>query len=170
VFAAGARLGLATGFQREVIRLDADGRPVLDAGGAPIMDLVQEVPASERFFAGGDTTVRGFALDRLGTPATLDVNGVPKGGDAVVILNGELRAPLGKNFSGVAFLDLGNVFANVRDVDLMSLRGGAGFGLRYGSPIGPIRFDIGFKLDRHRFLDGTRESPFELYIGVGQAF
>jgi outer membrane protein insertion porin family len=114
--------------------------------------------------------VRGFGQDRLGTPETLAANGVPTGGHAVVILNGELRVPLSNRIEGVAFLDLGNVFASVGAVDLGSLRPGAGFGLRINSPIGPIRADLGFQLDRHRFADGTRETPIQFYIGVGHAF
>ena len=55
---------------------------------------VDEIPISERFFAGGDTTVRGFALDQLGTPATKDQNGFPTGGNALLILNAELRVPV----------------------------------------------------------------------------
>jgi outer membrane protein assembly factor BamA len=155
VFATGGRLGLATGFPRP------------DRLGT---GTVREVPASERFFAGGDTTVRGFALDRLGAPNTLDANGVPKGGNALLILNAEIRVPLGYRFDGVAFLDVGNVFATISDLSVLDLRSGAGFGVRYRSPIGPIRLDIGFKLDRHRFPDGTRESPYQWYIGIGQAF
>ena len=58
--------------------------------------LVEDLPASERFFAGGDTTVRGFSLDRLGTTETITSSGFPTGGNAVVILNAELRHLLGR--------------------------------------------------------------------------
>ena len=57
---------------------------MLGADGAPVVDVVTDLPASERFFAGGDTTVRGFALDRLGTEATLNADGFPTGGNAMV--------------------------------------------------------------------------------------
>ena len=77
--AAGARLGLARGFARAVPRLDGAGQPVLGASGTPIVDVVNDLPASERFFAGGDTTVRGFALDRLGTAETLERARLPDG-------------------------------------------------------------------------------------------
>jgi outer membrane protein insertion porin family len=161
VFAADARLGLATGF------------PQPDSTGAIIRDL----PQSERFYAGGDTTVRGFALDTLGvrhTPPlasdTIDENGFPKGGNAVVILNAELRAPVWGGFGVVGFVDAGNVFARATDMDLTLLRSSVGFGIRYKSPIGPLRIDLGFKLHRQALPAGQRESLTALHISLGQAF
>jgi outer membrane protein assembly factor BamA len=68
ILAAGARLGLARGFPREAQVLDADGNPVFGPDGEPLFEVVTDVPGSERFFAGGDTSVRGYALDRLGIP------------------------------------------------------------------------------------------------------
>ena len=67
VVAGGARVGLARGFAYELPRVDENGNPVLGDDGERLLDVVEDLPASERFFAGGDTTVRGFALDRLGT-------------------------------------------------------------------------------------------------------
>ena len=93
VFVANARLGLATGFAREVVRLDEDNHPIVGADGKIVIDAFKDLPASERFFAGGDTTVRGFALDQLGTPATIDKDGFPIGGNALVIFNAELGCP-----------------------------------------------------------------------------
>ena len=70
---AGVRLGLAVGFERLVERLRCRrASRCSDPDGQPIVDVVADVPASERFFAGGDTTVRGFVLDRLGTEETLN--------------------------------------------------------------------------------------------------
>jgi outer membrane protein insertion porin family len=160
VFAGDARLGIATGF------------PQMDASGATIRDL----PQSERFYAGGDTTVRGFALDTLGvhhTPAqtadTIDENGFPKGGNGLVILNAELRAPVGGGLGAVGFVDTGNVFARAADLDLGLLRTAVGFGVRYKSPIGPLRIDLGFKLHRD-VIAGQREGLTALHISLGQAF
>ena len=173
VFAGGATLGLADGFPRQ---------EALDDG---TLATVKDLPASERFYAGGDTTVRGFALDRLGTRNTgthdtLDDFGFPKGGHALVIFNSELRMPVWRALDTVGFLDIGNVFQNVGDLDLTRLRGGAGLGLRYRSPIGPIRVDLGFKLSRFEYRtgklrpDGTPETELEpltaLHISLGQAF
>ena len=170
VFAAGARLGLARGFDREVVLLDDAGNPVLGPDGQPQTDVISDLPASERFFAGGDTSVRGYALDRLGTPETIDRNGFPTGGNAVFILNAELRVPVVGSVVGVGFMDAGNVFNRVSDFDLGEIRPTAGVGLRYLSPIGPIRVDVGFKLDRTRLPTGEPERLTEVHISLGQAF
>lgn len=147
VLATGLRVGLAHGF-------------------APAVEL----PASERFFAGGDTTVRGFALDRLGTEETLDANGFPTGGNGMLVANVELRTPYWKNLGLVGFLDAGNVYRLASDIDLSEIRGGAGFGFRYRSPIGPLRVDLGFKLDPRILADGSRERRSVVHISLGQAF
>ncbi|PYR56538.1 MAG: hypothetical protein DMF91_21675 [Acidobacteria bacterium] len=169
VFAGNARLGLATGFSREVARLDANGQPVLGSDGQPIIDLVKDLPASERFFAGGDTTVRGFALDALGSAGTIK-DGFPIGGNSLVILNAELRMPVWGAVGAVAFFDAGNVFPHARDIDLMALRGAIGGGVRVNSPVGPIRLDIGFKLRREEIVPGKREGLTAVHISFGQAF
>ena len=163
IIAAGVQLGLARGFPLEGV--------VTDSGPT--------LPASERFFAGGDTTVRGFALDRLGddashaapgTEPTIDQDGFPKGGNALIVINSEIRFPVWRDLGAVAFLDAGNVFDRVARLDLGRIRGGAGFGIRYRSPIGPIRVDLGFKLDRRRLANGERERLTALHVSIGQAF
>ena len=170
IFATGGRLGLARGFDREVPRLDEDGNPIIGPDGEPEVDVVTDLPASERFFAGGDTTVRGYALDRLVTPETIDRNGFPTGGHAVIVLNAELRVPVWGSLGAVGFMDAGNVFNRVSDFDLGEIKPTAGFGLRYQSPIGPLRVDLGFKLDRGFLPTGEREKLTELHISLGQAF
>jgi outer membrane protein assembly factor BamA len=161
VLAGGARLGLAKAFLRVVDSVDANGNPVRIE--------VRDLPASERFFAGGDTTIRGFALDSVGAPDTITPKGFPKGGDAEIVLNAELRAPVHGPFGVVVFADGGNVFARAADLNLAQLRGSLGIGLRYRSPIGPIRVDVGFKLDRRTI--GTRLEPrYALHFSIGQAF
>ena len=170
VLATGARVGLAAGFAREVPVLDAQGDEVLGPDGTPVMVPVDDLPASERFFAGGDTTVRGWGLDQLGTPETLDANGFPKGGNSVLVLNAELRVPVWRDVGVVAFLDGGNVFRRVEDFAVSEIRGAAGFGLRYRSPIGPLRLDLGFKLDRRPLPNGDEERPTALFVSLGQAF
>lgn len=162
VVATGVRLGLATGFARTVdIVPGPDGEPT---------DVVKDVPASERFYAGGDTTIRGFALDRVGAPGTIDQDGFPTGGNGLVILNTELRFPVARALGGVVFLDAGNVFARASDLDLTDLRAGAGVGIRYRSPIGPIRFDVGWKLDPRALPSGSRERAYAFHLSIGQAF
>ena len=88
VFASRVAIGLADGFPRTVASIDGIPQP-------PIEDL----PASERFFAGGDTTIRGFALDTAGAPNTISPTGFPKGGNALLLLNGELRVPVGASLA-----------------------------------------------------------------------
>jgi outer membrane protein insertion porin family len=161
IFATRAALGLADGFQRRVEATDADGVPI---PGEFI--VVEDLPASERFFAGGDTTIRGFALDTVGAPSTISATGFPKGGNAVLILNAELRLPAWHDVGPVVFVDGGNVFARVTDFDLGELRGAVGFGVRYRSPVGPIRIDIGFKLDRLP----TEERRPAFHLSIGHAF
>ena len=169
----GARVGLARAFGRSV---DVFPRPPVDPEGlgdvaaSPIEIEIGELPLSERFFAGGDTTVRGFALDRLGDDATIDQDGFPQGGNATLIFNGELRARVTGSIDLVGFLDAGNVYDRVRNASLSRIRGGAGFGVRYRSPVGPIRVDLGFKLDRQTFDNGDVERPTALHISIGQAF
>jgi outer membrane protein assembly factor BamA len=160
VFAANARLGFAAGFEREAI--DKEGHAV----------LIKDLPQSERFYAGGDTTVRGFALDALGvrhTPAqendTIDKDGFPLGGNALMILNGELRVPATHGVQVAAFVDSGNVFAKPSEIDLTELRTAVGFGVRYKSPVGPIRVDLGFKVNRQ-----TGEGLTAWFVTFGQAF
>lgn len=164
VFAAGARLGLARSFSTTFVDAAVD-----DGAPGPRMVAQRTLPASERFFAGGDSTVRGFALDRLGDESTIGANGFPTGGNAMIVLNSELRAPVFGPLQVVGFLDAGNVIDRVSNFDLRRLRGAAGFGLRYRSPIGPIRVDLGFKLDRQEFA-GERERLTALHVSIGQAF
>jgi outer membrane protein insertion porin family len=163
--AAGARFGFARGFERLVETVDATGEPIMNPNGTPVTTIVNEVPASERFFAGGDTTVRGFVLDRLGTDETLNDSGFPIGGNGLAVVNVELRTPYWKGLGGVGFLDAGNVFAHASDLSLAGLRPAAGFGLRYRSPVGPLRVDLGFNLDRRPQERGT-----VFHISFGQAF
>ena len=169
VVAAGARVGLARGFEQRVPRFDGTGQPVLDAAGNQVVDVVADLPASERFFAGGDSTVRGFALDRLGTQATLNADGFPTGGNALLVLNAELRTPHVKGVGLVGFVDAGNVFRRARDFAVDEMRAAAGVGFRYRSPLGPLRFDVGFKLDRRDFTRGS-ERRVVYHLSLGQAF
>jgi outer membrane protein insertion porin family len=128
------------------------------------------LPVSRRFFAGGDTTVRGFALDRLGDDETISPSGFPTGGNGVIILNGEMRVGVTGPVQAVGFLDAGNVVARVSELSPFNLRTAAGFGIRFRSPVGPIRFDLGFKLDRRELSPGRLERRSVWNISLGQAF
>ena len=86
-----------------------------------------------------------------------------------MILNAELRVPVWKEIGAAFFVDGGNVFERVTQFDIGELRGSAGFGVRYRSPIGPVRLDLGFKMDRREF-NGRLESASVLHFSIGQAF
>lgn len=160
IFATAERVGVAHGFTRLVP----------SPTGVGFESTTQELPASERFFAGGDTTVRGFALDRLGTPATISATGFPAGGNGEVIVNAELRIDVAKGFTGVTFVDAGNIFPKASDLSVTDLRPAAGFGVHYRSPIGPVRVELGFNLNRRELVPGHLERRTVLHISLGQAF
>jgi len=162
VFAGSFRLGLASGFPR--LAEDENGRPV----------IIDDLDASSRFYAGGDTTIRGFALDAVGvrydpprTPNidTLDSNGFALGGNSVLIVNGELRVPVRGGLQIAEFVDSGNVFQRITTMDLSQMRTAVGFGVRYKSPIGPIRVDLGFKVKPR-----PDEKLTAWFVTFGQAF
>jgi outer membrane protein insertion porin family len=119
------------------------------------------LPISDLFRAGGANTVRGFATDSLGprTPA-----GEALGGGATLILNQELRYQHPTGLGTAVFYDAGNVFPRVQDFSL-TLRHSVGFGIRYASGFGLIRFDLGFPLNRR-----SEDKSFQLWFGFGQVF
>jgi outer membrane protein insertion porin family len=170
VLALAARVGMAHGFRRSVAQVTPAGAPVLGPDGQPVVDIVDELPASERFFAGGDTTVRGFSLDRLGDERTISPSGFPIGGNGVIVLNAELRMALIRGVGVVGFVDAGNVVPFASDIDFTDQRVTSGFGFRYRSPVGPIRVDLGFKLDRRELVPGNLERRWVLHVSLGQAF
>ena len=105
------------------------------------------LPASERFFLGGVTTIRGFEFRDIGPE---DENNNPLGGTSFVQFNLEIGRSLGGVLRVVAFFDAGNVYGppDSDDFDMGNLRRSAGLGIRIVTPIGPIRLDYGFKLDK----------------------
>ncbi|MFQ6671830.1 MAG: outer membrane protein assembly factor, partial [Candidatus Tectimicrobiota bacterium] len=124
----------------------------------------EDLPAFERFFAGGTSTVRGFKLRDLGPGIGVGRARRSLGGESRFVLNNQVRYPLVEqiNLSGVAFIDAGNVYEEIGDFDPFDLRYGTGVGVRLLSPIGPIGLDYGFKLDR---LPGEELSEFHLSLG-----
>ncbi len=125
-----------------------------------------EIPLNERFKLGGGNTVRGYLQDMVGPTSIDPVTGnlVPTGGDSMVLFNGELRINPSKGFGLVLFTDAGNVWTG-RDINLDDLRASYGAGIRYNTPVGPLRLDYGQKIHR---LAG--ESPGQLHFSIGQAF
>ena len=101
----------------------------------------QTLPLSERFFAGGARDLRGFGFEEAGP---LDpVTGRPVGGNAVMVVNNEVRFPLFGIVGGTAFSDIGNVFRRVRDISPARMTVTFGLGLRLKTPLGPVRLDVG---------------------------
>ena len=156
VFANSIRLGLATPFSGSF------------------------VPTSQMFFSGGGTSLRGFPIDEAGpqrlVPFCNVLKGqsgcvnvtVPVGGRQLFILNSEARFPLGimKALGGVVFYDGGNVYSAINFQNFVhNYSNTVGFGVRYATPIGPVRFDIGRNLNP---VPGI--NPLQYYITVGQAF
>ena len=115
-----------------------------------------------RFRAGGSTTVRGFEQNALGPLAP---DGGSLGGQAVVVVNQELRFPIFKDLKGGLFWDAGNVWAFARELDFKDLRQSAGVGLRYMFPFGPLRLEYAWVLDPQ-----PGEAKGRLVFGLGHAF
>ncbi|HXV75599.1 MAG TPA: outer membrane protein assembly factor BamA [Candidatus Polarisedimenticolaceae bacterium] len=148
-------------------------------GVAPPFGRTDLVPVSERFFAGGDSTNRGFERDRLGptageisasegTPLPAGVAAdQPVGGEAQLLFNQEFRFPLLRKLrlKGVLFYDAGNVYFRVSDFDPTDLRHTLGSGLRLETPVGPIRMEYGWKLDRR-----ADESSGVFHLAIGAVF
>ena len=105
------------------------------------------MPIHERFFAGGSNSFRGVEFDELG-PQDPDSNN-PIGGKAIVLFNFELTFPIlskMENLFGTVFFDMGNVFERRKQVSFVNFQNAVGFGLRYKTPLGPIRFELGWNL------------------------
>lgn len=130
------------------------GRVLLrtDLGATEVHDI-NKLPASQRFFAGGDNSVRGYAYEELGPKNDL---GVVVGGKHLIVGGLELEQNLTKNWSAAAFYDVGNAINSTTE----RLLRGAGVGLRWQSPIGPVRMDLAWALDK-------TEDRFRLHIVIG---
>jgi outer membrane protein insertion porin family len=135
------------------------------------------VPISQEFFSGGGSTLRGFPLNgagpqrklvACGTPSvasTCSLITVPEGGKQLLIINSEFRIPVPfkKELSIVPFYDGGNVFAHVGFHGQYTNT--PGIGIRYATPVGPIRFDIGHNLNAPPGIKST-----QYFVTIGQAF
>lgn len=138
------------------------------------------VPLSERFFSGGADSLRGFPTNSAGPQravtvcnnpsdaSTCTLISVPVGGHMLAILNSEARfpIPLKKGLGGVVFYDGGNVYSNINFHQFYSnYSNSVGFGIRYQTPVGPIRFDIGRNLNP---IPGVKATQY--FVTLGQAF
>jgi translocation and assembly module TamA len=121
-----------------------------------------DVPADLRFYAGGGGSVRGFAFQTAGE---LDDKNDPIGGRSLFEASGEVRVRVTEIIGVVAFIDAGAAFTSPYPDFDDELRVGAGPGVRYFSPIGPLRLDVGFPVNPR-----DSDDAFQLYISIGQAF
>ncbi|MBF0396693.1 MAG: outer membrane protein assembly factor BamA, partial [Desulfobacterales bacterium] len=123
------------------------------ACGFVYQNPAKKLPSYERFYLGGLNSLRGFKWQEL---SPVDNNGIKIGGNKFVQFNVEYLIPLIKKAGlvGVVFYDTGNVWDNNVDIDLGNLRRCAGYGFRWYSPIGPIRLECGYILDKK---DGESE-------------
>ncbi|HKQ89161.1 MAG TPA: translocation/assembly module TamB domain-containing protein [Blastocatellia bacterium] len=164
-FAFSARIGLAAPFR------------------VPTTNTLDDklLPISERFFAGGATTLRGFRFEQAGPQIILEGTRpgelpalVPRGGNALTIFNFELRYPLTRRVRLVPFYDVGNVFSLVRDIRFKDMSNTVGLGLRINTPIGPVGIDYGYLLNPPSFVTqggATLRPPHGVvHIRLGQSF
>jgi outer membrane translocation and assembly module TamA len=157
------------------------------------------IPLPERFFGGGGSSLRAFPENQAGPRDPL--TGFPLGGSAVFFNNTELRFPLyGTNINGVLFEDMGNIYSSLSNLsfrvtqtsptDFDYMVHAVGFGVRYRTPVGPIRVDLAYSINPPRFngfpgnysqlvacsiANTCQASPqqishFQFFISIGQAF
>ena len=126
-------------------------------------ESTETIPIQERFFNGGENTVRAFKEDQLGPK---DSDGNPVGGEAYNVFTAEWRVPVKGRPGWASFYDIGNVVLDASDVGaLEDYRGGLGTGLRYDLPVGPLRLDMAWSDDPE---DG--EPAWVLHFSVGFSF
>lgn len=122
-----------------------------------------DVPGSLRFYAGGGGSIRGYGYQLVGP---LDASNDPEGGRSVVEGSAEARWRVSRDFGLVAFVDTGNAYSTSVPKPSKGLQWGAGVGLRYYTPIGPVRADIAVPLNKRKSVD----DDFQVYFSLGQAF
>ena len=131
--------------------------------GTMLAQKTLDVPGSVRFYAGGGGSIRGYAYQLVGP---LDANNKPLGARSVFEASTEARYRITRDIGIVAFLDGGNAYSTLTPKFNQQLQWGAGLGLRYYTPIGPIRADVGVPLNRRHGIDDA----FQVYFSLGQAF
>ena len=157
VIAVRARIGSIDPLNHEITSAD---EPALEIG----------VPFHKRYFLGGATNLRGWGRFDV---APLSENGLPNGGHSFIDFSTEVRVPIWGKLGGVIFLDGGNVWTNPWDLNLNDLYYDVGPGLRYTTPIGPIRVDFGYQLNRipGLIVNGEPEPRrYRFHFSIGHAF
>lgn len=136
----------------------------------PVVDDRPNVPFSKKYFLGGATSLRGWGRYEI---SPLSDSGLPIGGDSLLSFSEELRAELRGKLGAVLFLDGGNVWADSWGVNFNDLRYAVGPGLRYQTPVGPIRFDVGYQLNpipELRVNGQPQQRRWRIHFSIGQAF
>lgn len=121
-----------------------------------------DIPADLRFYAGGGGSIRGYPYQKVG-PLQEDE---PKGGRSLVEVSAEVRLKVTEKIGLVTFLDGGNAFSSSFPEPGDPLRWGTGAGVRYFTPVGTLRLDVGIPLEKREGID----DPFQVYISLGHAF
>ncbi len=128
----------------------------------------RNTPVDERFYSGGANSVRGWQRQGLG-PRNFSEDSselIPVGGNSKFEGNFEQRFPIYKDLSGALFLDYGNVWSDWNGYDFTDIKFAWGTGLRYSTPIGPIRLDFAWKINKQKVDDGS----FVFFLSIGNAF
>jgi outer membrane protein assembly factor BamA len=191
VFARALRFGLEEPFGRTIEGGSSEGGSTNCSSTTPPV-IEQVIPLPERFFSGGATSLRGFGLNEAGPrdPCT----GFPIGGLALLVFNQELRFPMklpyiGNRLGGTVFYDGGNVYSDVNHItlawkpssttNLNYFSHTVGFGLRYPTPVGPVRVDFGFQINPAQYQATIAPSTvpqlfrlprFEFSFNIGPVF
>lgn len=124
---------------------------------------VYNLPADERFYSGGGGSVRGYGYQLIGP---LDRNNNPMGGNALLEFALESRINITQSIAAVLFVDAGSTYSSDLADGSSDILYGAGMGLRYSSPMGPLRADFAVPVNPRESVDDS----FQLYISIGQAF
>jgi translocation and assembly module TamA len=118
----------------------------LEIGWIRHLASFEEIPLSERFYAGGSNSIRGFEYQMIGP---LDQENNPVGGKIKIVCNVlEIRRTVYKIIGVVLFIDAGNIWSTPTDFKLENFRISSGLGLRLSSPIGILRLDYGINMDK----------------------
>ncbi|MGE5304522.1 MAG: outer membrane protein assembly factor BamA [Alphaproteobacteria bacterium] len=134
----------------------------LKLGVGDAIGAAENYPLFERFYAGGENSVRGYGRRRLGP---LSASNDPLGGLSLLEGSVELRRPIWRELGGAVFVDFGQVALQPFDASVFNLKFSSGFGLSYNTPVGPARLDIGFP-----FQKPPGDRPWQIQFSIGSFF